>query len=104
MVELSYFYGNESRLGYVIQLNAKLHIMVTPKKLTNLQLELLKVFRYDLPEQQLLEIREMLKDYFVQHIDQEMDALWEAQNWSAETMETWSKAHLRTPYAHEGNS
>ena len=72
--------------------------MSAPKKLTNLQLELLRVFSYDLPEEQLLEIRQLLARYFAQKIDDEMDVLWEERGWTEETMRTWANEHLRTPY------
>jgi hypothetical protein len=72
--------------------------MNPPKKLTNLQLELLRVFSYDLPEGQLLEIRQLLAKYFAQKIDEEMDALWEEKGWNEDTMRAWANEHLRTPY------
>lgn len=64
--------------------------------LTNLQLELLKMFSFNLDDKQLAEIRELLSKYFAQNVTEEMDKLWEGQNWSEETMQEWSKQHLRT--------
>jgi hypothetical protein len=29
---------------------------------------------------------------------EEMDRLWDENNWSEETMKEWSNEHLRTPY------
>ena len=72
--------------------------MSAPKKLTNLQLELLRVFSYDLPEQQLLEIRQLLAQYFAQKIDEEMDLLWDERGWTEDTMRAWANEHSRTPY------
>ena len=68
------------------------------KGLTNLQLELLKVFSYNLSDQQISEIKALLSQYFAEKVTKEMDQLWEQQNWSDETMEKWSKEHLRTKY------
>ena len=45
------------------------------KPLSNLQLELLKIFSFDLEERQLLDIKEMLANYFADQATQEMDAL-----------------------------
>ena len=67
-----------------------------PRKLTNLQLELLKTFQFELPETQLLEIRALLTDYFANKVTDEMDALFAANGWGPEKIEEWSKEHLRT--------
>ena len=70
--------------------------MTAQKKLTNLQLELLKVFSHELPEEQLLEIRQLLAKYFAQKVDEEMDSLWEERGWTEETMREWANEHLRS--------
>lgn len=69
---------------------------VQPKKLTNLQLELLKVFSFDLPEEQLLEIKQLLVQYFAKKVDDEMDRLWEERGWTPETMREWANEHMRS--------
>lgn len=68
------------------------------QKLTNLQLELLKVFSYQLNQQQLTDIKNLLANYFAEQATQEMDKLWEENNWDSNTMTTWANEHLRTPY------
>lgn len=68
------------------------------KPLSNLQLELLKVFSFNLEEQQLLEIKEVLSDYFADKATQEMDALFAKNGWGEEKVDEWSKQHLRTKY------
>ena len=70
--------------------------MMTIDKLTNLQLEILKVFQYDLKENQLFEIKQLLSAYFAEKATREMDRLWEANAWNQETMEQWAKEHSRT--------
>ena len=70
--------------------------MAAQKKLTNLQLEMLKVFSYELPEEQLLEIRQLLAKYFAQKVDEEMDRLWEEKGWTDATMREWANEHLRS--------
>lgn len=72
--------------------------MEMTNKLTNLQLELVKIFSYQLQETQLLEIKSILAKYFADKASDEMDKLWEQNSWTDKTMETWSKEHLRTPY------
>ncbi|MDO9213367.1 MAG: hypothetical protein Q8Q54_07830 [Methylococcales bacterium] len=68
------------------------------QKLTLLQLELLKLFSYPINNQQLADIKNMLADYFANQATQEMDKLWEANEWSDDTMDEWANEHLRTPY------
>jgi len=64
--------------------------------LNNTQLEILKMFRYDLPQEQWDEIREMIAKYFADKVTKEVDALWDEKGWSEETMKEWSKEHLRS--------
>ena len=70
--------------------------MTAQKKLTNLQLELLKVFSYELPEEQLLEIRQLLAKFFAEKVDEEMDQLWTERGWTEDTMREWANEHLRS--------
>ena len=69
--------------------------MTTENKLSNLQQELLKVFHYNLGENQLLEIKELLSRYFAEKATAEMDRLWENNNWNEDTMAHWAKEHTR---------
>jgi hypothetical protein len=70
-------------------------MVLESKKLSNLQLELLKVFSYELSEEQLSEIRNLLANYFAEKASDQMDLLWEQNNWSEETMYEWGKEHMR---------
>lgn len=72
--------------------------MEKAKRLSNLQLELIKVFSFDLDENQILEIKDLLAKYFADKATEEMDKLWEEQGWNEQTIEEWSKEHLRTKY------
>lgn len=72
--------------------------MVHAQKLTNLQLELVKLFSYKIAESQVLEIKQLLSNYFADKATEEMDRLWDENNWTEETMKEWSNEHLRTPY------
>jgi hypothetical protein len=72
--------------------------MVTPAKLTNLQVELLQTFAYALPDEQLAEIRQLLAHYFLDKADVEMNKLWRENGWNEDTIEHWAKDHDRTPY------
>lgn len=62
--------------------------------LSNLQLELVKLFRYELPDEQLLEIRRLLARYFAQKVTDEMSQLWEEKGWSDETIVGWGNEKM----------
>ncbi|MDQ0641348.1 hypothetical protein QF042_004913 [Pedobacter sp. W3I1] len=64
-------------------------------KLTNVQLELLKLFQYNLSDNQLNDIKEMLTKYFAKSASDEMDKLWDEKNWDESTIESWKNEHLR---------
>ena len=68
--------------------------MVHTQKLTTLQLELVKLFSYKIAENQVLEIKQLLSTYFANKATEEMDKLWEENNWSEETMKDWSNEHF----------
>ena len=62
---------------------------IIDKPLTNLQLELLKLFSIGLSDVELVEIRRMLAKYFAEKASDEMDRLWEENKWTDETMDEW---------------
>lgn len=66
---------------------------VTDKPLTNLQLELLKLFSFNLTDNQLIEIRRLMANYFAEKASDEMDKLWDEKGWTNETMEEWLKSN-----------
>jgi hypothetical protein len=67
--------------------------------LTDLQLELLKTFSRPLPESQILEIKELLSDYFAKKVDDGIDELFEKNHWDVnEKVREWVNGHDRTPY------
>jgi len=69
--------------------------METVGKLTNVQIELLKLFQYNLPEKQLAEIKNIQAKYFANTATAEMDKLWEENNWDNDLMKEWANEHLR---------
>lgn len=75
--------------------------METTKRLSNLQLELLRIFNAELSNEQLKEIRGVLATYFAQKVTSDMDALFEEKGWGEEKIEEWSKEHMRTKYEDE---
>jgi hypothetical protein len=75
--------------------------MVAASKLTNLQIELLKVFSRPIPESQILEIRQILADYFAKKVDAGVDSLFEQNAWDSSKIDEWLGEHLRTSYEHD---
>ena len=71
--------------------------MEVAQKLSNLQLELIKVFSQQLDEVQLFEIRDLLSNYFAEKATQEMDKHWTENNWNNKTIDVWANEHMRTP-------
>jgi hypothetical protein len=68
-------------------------------KMSNVQMELLKLYTHNVSERQLHDIRTMLVNYFVSEIDKEMDEIGTAQNWTPATIEAWGHEHLRSKSA-----
>jgi len=63
--------------------------------LSNLQLELLKLYSNGISEQQLFEIKLLLARYFAEKATDAMDKIWDEQDLTAETMIEWSHEHYR---------
>jgi Leucine-rich repeat (LRR) protein len=64
-------------------------------KLTDLQIELVKTFSIPMSEETVLEIKDMLSNYFLQKMDAELDKLTLENNWTDKTFEDWSNEHNR---------
>ena len=69
--------------------------------LTSLQLELLKTFSRPIPDEQVLEIKQLLAGYFARKVDESVDALFAEKGWDSTTVEDWLNDHNRTPYRHD---
>jgi hypothetical protein len=54
--------------------------MVQPP-LTNVQAELLKVFSRQIPDEDLLELRQIMAKFFLQKARQRADAVWERKGY-----------------------
>lgn len=63
--------------------------MVLDKPLSNLQLELLKLYSQNLSDEDLVAVQRMLARFFADRASDEMDRLWEDKGWSNETMDEW---------------
>jgi hypothetical protein len=58
----------------------------TQNRMTNLQFEIVKMFNYELNSNELVEIKNLLANYFQNKIDRSMDKLWTDNGWTNDTM------------------
>ena len=72
--------------------------MNSARKLSNVQLEILKLFSIDLSEVQLKEIKELLSNYFNDKITNQMGDLFVAKDWKEDQIDKWSNEYMRTSY------
>ena len=95
---------HDQKMGYLADIKFVCLIMasISQPPLTNLQVELLKTFSRNVPDEDLLAIRRLIADYFAQKAASIADEAWEAEGFTEETMQDWRKAHLRTPYKRPG--
>lgn len=57
--------------------------------LSNIQYELLKLFSRNIPDKDLLEIRRMLANYFMQKAVEEADKIWDERGYTNDLMNEW---------------
>ncbi|MDO5522595.1 MAG: hypothetical protein Q4G48_00950 [Bacteroidia bacterium] len=68
---------------------------MTAHKLSNLQLELLKIYSFNIKDEQLLEIKNLLGYYFANKVTEDIDKLFEEKGWGLEKIQEWSEEHMR---------
>ena len=66
--------------------------------LTNLQLELLKLFAHEVPEEDLHAVRRFLTQMFAEKAMDAADQVWEQDGWTEDYASRLSHEHMRTPY------
>ena len=57
--------------------------------LTNVQIELLNTFAYQLPDEELSELKQVLTHFFAQRIRKRTDKIWQEKGYTQETMNSW---------------
>lgn len=70
-------------------------MQVFEKSLSNVQIELLRLYANDVKDEQLEEIKLLLGKYFAQKATEAMDEIWEEKNLSEQDMINWSNEHNR---------
>jgi hypothetical protein len=66
--------------------------------LTNAQIEILEIFKQDLSDDEMLELRRLLVAFKAERVSNMLNTLWEKNDWTNDTMQSWTKEHNRTPY------
>lgn len=59
------------------------------QNMSNIQLELLKLYSTDVSDQELHEIKRYLAQYFAQQAIEEADEVWESKNLDNALMDQW---------------
>lgn len=62
---------------------------MSQKSLTNLQLEILKLYSTDMSEEELNELKKLLADNYARKAISEADKIWNEKNLSDSDMEKW---------------
>lgn len=57
--------------------------------LTNLQLEIVKLYSTEMERQELLELKQVLANFFAQKAVDEADRIWDEQHLTDDEMEAW---------------
>lgn len=69
----------------------------TATKLNPVQLHLMELFSRPMTEQELLDIKELLLQYYAQKADEELDKIWEKKGYTPESFREKTKnLHLRS--------
>jgi len=63
--------------------------MAAQKPLSNLQLELLKLYSIPLSESELLEVKQVLAQHFANRLTRHVDDIWQKKGLTKEDMEQW---------------
>jgi hypothetical protein len=71
--------------------------------LSNVQLELLKLFSTDVPEEDLAAIKQILLRYKAERLMNLADQAWEQPQWNDQKIEELIRTHFRTPYRRAGS-
>lgn len=70
------------------------------QKLSNLQIELLKLYSVGVSEADLHEIKLILAKYFADKASDAMDEIWEERGLNAQDMIDWTNEHNRAQNSH----
>lgn len=64
--------------------------------LSNIQKELLKLYANNISDETLLEIKQILAEYFAEKASSAMDKFWDENDLTGQAMIDWTNEHNRT--------
>jgi len=65
---------------------------------TNVQLEIIKTFNVDLPENELIEFKNMLANYFAQRAIKGANKVWDEKGWTKEDADRMLNTKMRNSH------
>ena len=77
--------------------------LVMAYPLSNLQLELLKLFSREVPDEDVRQIKRLITQYFAHKAIQEANQVWDREGWDEQKVEELLNTHARTPYLKKTN-
>jgi hypothetical protein len=73
--------------------------MQTIRKLSNLQLELLKLYANEVSDEDLLVFHNFISKYFAEKAVKEANKIWNEEKWNDAKIEELLSSNFRTPYS-----
>lgn len=67
-------------------------------QLSNVQIELMKLFATDVPDEELENLKKILLEFKFERATKLADKVWEEKGWTEADMYRLLKTHERTPY------
>ena len=64
-------------------------------KISNLQNELLKLYANNVAEEDLIEIKKILSEYFAKKLDSSFEKFYENENLNPDILQSWANEHNR---------
>lgn len=65
---------------------------------SNIQMELLQLYKSNVDDKDLVAIKKMIADYFAEKAIRQADEIWENENWDEKKVEKLLAIKMRTPY------
>lgn len=72
--------------------------MQTTQKLSNLQLELLKLYANEVSDEDLLVFHNFISKYFAEKAVKEANKIWDEEKWNDAKIEELLSSNFRTPH------
>lgn len=77
-----------NRMDTTTTVQAQRHV-TTHTPLTNLQVEILKLYSFDLSEPELLDLKQVLARHFAKRLTTRVDGIWQEKGYTADDMTRW---------------